>query len=82
MTDTNRLITSSEWLGIGVFSGIAYMVAKYGLKERSFDAESFEAEKGSHYYEFNFEMLDSNGESIDFYVWSSPNGISYAKATK
>ena len=82
MTDTNRLITSSEWLGIGVFSGIAYMVAKYGLKERSFDAEFFEAEKGSHYYEFNFEMLDSNGESIDFYVWSSPNGISYAKATK
>lgn len=44
MTDTNRLITSSEWLGIGVFSGIAYMVAKYGLKERSFDAESFGAE--------------------------------------
>tara|TARA_B100001094_G_C18196386_1_gene811617 strand:- start:459 stop:1421 length:963 start_codon:yes stop_codon:yes gene_type:complete len=46
MTDTTRLITSSEWLGIGVFSGIAYMVAKYGLKERSFDAESFEAEIG------------------------------------
>ena len=45
-------------------------------------AESFEAEKDNHYYEFNFEMLDSNDKPIDFYVWSSPNGLSYTKATK
>ena len=50
-------------------------------EEKSHD-ERYEAEKDNHYFEFNFEMLDSNDKSIDFYVWSSPNGLSYTKATK
>lgn len=39
MVDTNRLIYPHEWVGIGLVSGIAYVLAKYALKERSFEAE-------------------------------------------
>lgn len=39
MVDTNRLIYPIEWVGIGLVSGIAYVLAKYALKERSFEAE-------------------------------------------
>ena len=39
MVDTNRLIYPHEWVGIGLVSGIAYVLAKYALKEKSFEAE-------------------------------------------
>ena len=39
MVDTNRLIYPHEWVGIGIVSGIAYLLAKYGLKEKDFEAE-------------------------------------------
>jgi len=39
MVDTNRLIYPHEWVGIGIVSGIAYLSAKYGLKEKDFEAE-------------------------------------------
>ena len=47
-----------------------------------YEAESFEVEKDSHYYECYFNMLDSNGKSIDSYVWSSPSNLSYSQAIK
>lgn len=39
MVNTNRLIYPHEWVGIGLVSGIAYVLAKYGLKDNSFEAE-------------------------------------------